>query len=140
MASLFLPAERLSDLRSANSALSRRGCVSPNRRKGVQNLPEPVSFQTQMGKLVATGGGTGAWANPDTAIEVTGFNPPTMTVPGACAVNCNNNDECYAFHPAGAHVLLCDGSVRLLRAGTDINLFIPLVTRAVGEVLSPNLY
>jgi len=94
----------------------------------------------QMGKLVGTGGGTGAWANPDTAIEVTGFNGSTMTAPGTCAVNCNNNDECYGFHPAGAQVLLADGSVRLLRAGTDINLFIPLVTRASGETLSPNLF
>jgi prepilin-type N-terminal cleavage/methylation domain-containing protein/prepilin-type processing-associated H-X9-DG protein len=94
----------------------------------------------QMGKFIRSGGGTGAWANPGTAIAVTGFNPATMSAPGPCAVNCNNEDEVYGFHPGGANILLGDGSVRLLRAYTDINVFIPLMTRAVGEVIASDAF
>jgi prepilin-type processing-associated H-X9-DG protein len=94
----------------------------------------------QMGKFISTGGGTGAWANPDTQITVTGFNPTTMTTPGGCAVNCNNRDEVYSFHPGGANVLMGDGSVQFLREGTDVNVLIMLVTRAQGEVIPPNAF
>jgi prepilin-type processing-associated H-X9-DG protein len=94
----------------------------------------------QMGKFVNTGGGTGAWANPGTAIALTGFNPATMTVPGPCAVNCNNNDEIYAFHPAGANILMADGSVRMIRAQTNINIVIPLITRDRGEIINPDSF
>ena len=68
---------------------------------------------------------------------MTGFNVATRSFPGACGVNCTNQNEVYAFHPAGANGLFADGSVRLLPARLDINLLIPLVTRAGGEVI-PN--
>jgi prepilin-type N-terminal cleavage/methylation domain-containing protein len=93
-----------------------------------------------MGHQVSTGGSTGAWANPGTEIVVSGFNTSTNSTPGACAVNCTNNNEIYGFHPAGAMVLLGDGSVRMLRAGTDINIVIPLITRARGEVISSDAF
>src|SRR5262249_40195825 len=80
----------------------------------------------QMGKFKALSGSTGAWANPGTEIAITGFDPQTMTLPGPCAVNCTNNNEIYAFHPGVANVVLADGSVRTLRAGTDINVVIAL--------------
>jgi type II secretory pathway pseudopilin PulG len=94
----------------------------------------------QMGRQVATGGGTGAWANPATQIEVTGFNPTTLTIPGPCGVNCNNIDEIYGFHTAGANLVMGDGSVRLIRAGTSVNIVIPLMTRASGEVVPPDAF
>jgi prepilin-type N-terminal cleavage/methylation domain-containing protein/prepilin-type processing-associated H-X9-DG protein len=88
-----------------------------------------------MGKMTSTGGTTGAWANPDTAIVVTGFNTANSTLPGDCAVNCTNNNEIYAFHTGGANVLFGDGSVRFIRQGTSVNIVIPLTTRAIGEVV-----
>ncbi|HKB05552.1 MAG TPA: DUF1559 domain-containing protein [Gemmataceae bacterium] len=94
----------------------------------------------RMGKFIQTGGGTGAWANPATQVELTGFNPATMTVIGPCAVNCNNDDEIYGFHPGGANILLADGAVRMLRANADINIVIPLMTRARGEVNDSNAF
>jgi prepilin-type processing-associated H-X9-DG protein len=90
-----------------------------------------------LGKRV-TGSTTGAWANPSTEVVVSGYNPATNTSPGPCAVNCTNNNEVYGFHPAGANVVMGDGSVRFVRAGMDINVLIPLVTRAMGEVVQPD--
>jgi prepilin-type N-terminal cleavage/methylation domain-containing protein/prepilin-type processing-associated H-X9-DG protein len=94
----------------------------------------------QMGKFVATSGTTGGWVNPDTSIVVSGFDAATQTSPGACGVNCTNNNEVYSFHPGVANVLMGDGSVRMLRAGLDINQLIPLVTRGSGEVIAPDIF
>ena len=94
----------------------------------------------QMGKEVAATGMSGAWANPATTIGVSGFNPATGTLLGPCGVNCTNNNEIYGFHAAGANVVFADGSVRLLKAGTDVNIVIALMTRASGEVVSPDSY
>jgi prepilin-type N-terminal cleavage/methylation domain-containing protein len=91
-----------------------------------------------MGTMVASSGGTGAWLNPGTEVTLSGWNTSTNSTPGACAVNCTNNNEIYGFHPSGAMVVMGDGSVRTLKAGTDVNVVIPLITRAVGEVVSNN--
>jgi prepilin-type N-terminal cleavage/methylation domain-containing protein/prepilin-type processing-associated H-X9-DG protein len=94
----------------------------------------------EMGALISTSGTTGAWANPGDTIVISGFNPATRTIPGPCAVNCTNNDNVYAFHPSGANALFGDGSVRMLRAGLNINIMIALMTRACGEVVPPDAY
>jgi len=88
-----------------------------------------------MGKLVKTGGGTGAWANPATEISINGYNPATGSTPGPCGVNCSNINEVYAFHTGVANVVMADGSVRSLKAGLSVNILVPLITRNRGEVL-----
>lgn len=93
-----------------------------------------------MGKLVSTTGTTGARANPDTEIIVTGYNPANNTLPGPCAVNCTNQNEIYAFHTGLANAAFADGSVRTLRAGTDVNIILRLTTRGMREVVSPDSY
>jgi prepilin-type N-terminal cleavage/methylation domain-containing protein/prepilin-type processing-associated H-X9-DG protein len=93
-----------------------------------------------LGKRVATGGTTGAWANPATEITVGGCVPGTSTAPGPCAVNCTNNNEIYGFHGSGANVVFADASVHTLRAQLDINKVIPLVTRASGDFVDPSSY
>ena len=89
----------------------------------------------QMGQLMPTGSTSGAWCNPATTIAVSGFNPATKSGPGSCAVNCTNANEIYALHFNGANVAFADGSVRILPAGLNINIVIPLMTRAIGEVI-----
>src|SRR5262249_35912483 len=91
------------------------------------------------------GGQDGAWANPASDITITGFNPANLNsgaplTPGPCAVNCTNANEIYAFHQGGANVLLGDGSVRLLRAQSTVNVVIPLVTRDYAEIIDPSAF
>jgi prepilin-type N-terminal cleavage/methylation domain-containing protein/prepilin-type processing-associated H-X9-DG protein len=58
--------------------------------------------------------------------------------PGPCAINCSNDHEIYSFHPGGANALFGDGSVRFLRSDMRIHILARLVTRAGGEVISPD--
>ena len=88
----------------------------------------------------SVGGEAGAWANPGTHLSIAGVNPANVgtsnpLLPGDCAVNCANGNEIYSFHTGGANVLMGDGSVRLLKAQTSVNIVIPLLTRSGGEVL-----
>jgi prepilin-type N-terminal cleavage/methylation domain-containing protein len=93
-----------------------------------------------LGNRISTGGATGAWANPGTEIVITGFDTATMSLVGPCAVNCDNNNEIYGFHIGQAQLLMGDGSVRPIRAGTNINIVIALATRARGETIDPNSF
>ncbi|MFO0897741.1 MAG: DUF1559 domain-containing protein [Pirellulales bacterium] len=43
----------------------------------------------------------------------------------------------YSFHPDGAHVGMCDGSVRFLSETTADEVFVALISREGGEVVSP---
>jgi len=92
----------------------------------------------QMGGFVQPSGTIGAWANPDAAIVVTGFDPGPGTVIGPCAVNCSNRQDIYAFHSGLANVLFGDGSVRGLRSRLDINIVIALTTRSMGDIIPPD--
>jgi prepilin-type N-terminal cleavage/methylation domain-containing protein len=92
----------------------------------------------QMGVMISNSGAGGAWANPGTQIAVSGFDVAAAATPGPCAVNCTNDDEIYSFHSAGASALFTDGSVRSLKSSLDINILVPLVTRANGEIINPD--
>ncbi len=90
---------------------------------------------------VTNGGWTTAWANPGNTIDVRGYNVSARQRggPGAtCAVNCINGSEVYSFHPGGANVVMADGSVHFLKAGTSLQLLRALITRAGGETVTPD--
>jgi prepilin-type N-terminal cleavage/methylation domain-containing protein/prepilin-type processing-associated H-X9-DG protein len=79
----------------------------------------------------------GPWANPNSRINVGGYDPSNPSSPvGPCAVNCINDKEIYAFHPGGANILMCDGSVRFLKATVHIDVVLQLLTRDRGEINS----
>jgi hypothetical protein len=93
------------------------------------------------------------WAEPDNGAGISG---PNNATPGSLrgAVNNNNephggpadcrwslsncgpNGEIFSFHPAGAHVVLCDGSVQMLMETIDPRVVRKLVTRAEGTSTS----
>ena len=77
----------------------------------------------------------GPWASYNSSIFKT-WSGDGMTAGGPCTINCNNNWGIYAFHPTGAHIVLCDGSVQFLNTDLDRDIFAGLVTKAGGETFS----
>jgi prepilin-type N-terminal cleavage/methylation domain-containing protein/prepilin-type processing-associated H-X9-DG protein len=91
-----------------------------------------------MRTMTSPTGTTGAWANPDNEIVFGGWDVASNTTPGACTMNCTNQNEIYSFHPNGANFLFGDGSVRFLRSSLNVDTVIALVTRAGGENVNPD--
>jgi prepilin-type N-terminal cleavage/methylation domain-containing protein/prepilin-type processing-associated H-X9-DG protein len=50
-------------------------------------------------------------------------------------VNMTNDSEMYAFHVGGAHVLMCDGSVRFISSNIAASTLAALATRATGDIV-----
>ncbi len=109
--------------------------------------PIPSSPDTDATWQFVVGGG--AWADPYNGVwSLNGRNPDGSGVTGPCVINCSNSRSAlggvdpdhfsaglYGFHAGGAHVLLCDGTVRFLSANISNVTMIGLVTRQGGEVL-----
>ena len=81
-----------------------------------------------------------AWADPDNAYNVDSLinnNKYPNGGPPDCpwsTVNCGPNEETFSFHPAGANVVLCDGSVHFLSESIDAGVFVGLMSPDGGEV------
>jgi prepilin-type N-terminal cleavage/methylation domain-containing protein len=81
-----------------------------------------------------------AWADPDNAFNVDKLvnnNAVPVGGPPGCTwdiVNCGPNEETFSFHPAGANVNLCDGSVQFLDANIDAITFTAMMSKDGGEV------
>ncbi len=58
----------------------------------------------------------------------------------ACAINCNNSEGVFGFHPAGANIAMGDGSVRMFSPSMSVATLMHLVTRNGGEVISADEY
>jgi prepilin-type processing-associated H-X9-DG protein len=56
------------------------------------------------------------------------------------SVNSNNQFGVYAFHEGGAHILLCDGSVRFAGKNLAPLTLVYLITRDDGHLISPTDY
>ncbi len=87
-------------------------------------------------RSVFSGHITGAgWADRDNAYWTHGYTQDGVNFPGACAINCTNANEIYAFHPGGAMCLLGDASVRLVGDTVEIRIIGRLLTAAAGETV-----
>ena len=77
-----------------------------------------------------------AWADYNTAIQVSGYSSDGMIPSGGCScMNVNNHDEVYAFHTGGANALRGDGSVAFIRDSIQPAVLAALVSAAGGEVV-----
>ena len=52
----------------------------------------------------------------------------------SCVINCSNDIGLYAFHPGGANVVLCDGSVHFIGYDIDATTHRYLSDRFDGNV------
>lgn len=93
--------------------------------------------------------GGGAWSDPfNGSWELSGRLYDGTGSEGPCAINCSNarcpsptsvyrhSAGLYAFHPGGAQVLLCDGSVSFLSETTSGIVFAAMISRNGGETVS----
>jgi prepilin-type processing-associated H-X9-DG protein len=80
----------------------------------------------------------GVWASHNKGFLVDGaqMNGYTNTTPGVAPVNFSNDNEVYSFHPGGAHVLMADGSVRMVSESMSLIVLCAMTTRAGGETIS----
>ena len=91
------------------------------------------------GRQVSSGtANDGGWADPENAYGVDGItvnnstNPPTSTGGGNCVINCDNNNETYAFHTGGAMHAFSDGSVRFIKQSVTPQNYCALITKSGG--------
>ena len=110
-------------------------------------VPTPSSPDSDATWQAVVGGG--AWADPYNGVwSLNGRNYDGSGTTGPCTINCSNSRSAlgggdpnhfsaglYSFHTGGAHVLLCDGSVRFLSSNISAITMIGLVTRQNGEVV-----
>jgi prepilin-type N-terminal cleavage/methylation domain-containing protein/prepilin-type processing-associated H-X9-DG protein len=88
--------------------------------------------------LSLNNGGAGGWGDPTTGgNSLRGSDATGATQPGPCGINCSNDLGYYSFHSGGINAAFCDGSVRFVQAGIDINTLAGITTLANGEV-APN--
>ncbi|AMV40878.1 DUF1559 domain-containing protein [Planctomyces sp. SH-PL62] len=85
-------------------------------------------------------GAWGAWLGW-CAFMVQGYsNSPPPTNSGtpagtACAINCNNSQGVFGFHPTGANVAMADGGVRMLSTSMTVANLMAMVSRNGGEIV-----
>lgn len=92
--------------------------------------------------------GGGAWADPfNGSCEISGRLFDGTGTEGPCTINCSNA-RCtslssvyrraagfYSYHPGGAQVLLCDGSVSFMSETTSGIVFAAMISRIGGETV-----
>jgi prepilin-type N-terminal cleavage/methylation domain-containing protein/prepilin-type processing-associated H-X9-DG protein len=114
------------------------------------------------GKLVLTATGNdrvngGGWCRPASELNILrGSSADGLTFPGPRGINVTNGEvlatytpptghpyygvdgtsQIYSFHAGGTNALLVDGSVRFLRASTDIRALAAAVSRDGGEAIT----
>ncbi|WP_422925724.1 DUF1559 domain-containing protein [Singulisphaera sp. PoT] len=85
-------------------------------------------------------GSAGGWADYDTGYTLHSFTLDGSKNPGPCFTSCYNGNEDYSFHPGGGNYLMGDGSVRFIKSTTSIRIYVRLLTRGMGEVLSSDQF
>jgi prepilin-type N-terminal cleavage/methylation domain-containing protein/prepilin-type processing-associated H-X9-DG protein len=118
LADIFPAARKIADIPdgTSNTLMIAEDAGRPDRYKD----GSLVSSNTQ---------NDGGWGDWQAEFGLDGIN-------GSCAINCDNNNEVYSFHPNGANVVFCDGSVRFIRSTIPIATFAAMITAQRGEVIN----
>jgi prepilin-type N-terminal cleavage/methylation domain-containing protein/prepilin-type processing-associated H-X9-DG protein len=103
------------------------------------------------GALTASRGGHAVYMGQAWAYGIVGYSmghvlqAPNPQYP-SCSINGNGAGQnpgsvnMASFHPGGANVLMCDGSVKFLKNSTGLPIVWALGSRAQGEVVSSDAY
>jgi prepilin-type processing-associated H-X9-DG protein len=78
----------------------------------------------------------GQWAAPNWN-DLRGYSYDGTVSFGLCVVNCSNSASVHAFHPSGANVLMCDGSVQFLKSGLSRDVMVRLVSTSEADIPGP---
>jgi prepilin-type N-terminal cleavage/methylation domain-containing protein/prepilin-type processing-associated H-X9-DG protein len=75
------------------------------------------------------------WTAPETPCwKIDGYQfPALINESGPCAINCNNKNEIFCFHPGSVPFAMCDGSVNFASENMDNGILAALVTARGGE-------
>jgi len=104
----------------------------------IEDVGRPV-FHTADGVVGGRVQGAG-WADPNSMVRFHGSSADGLTAPGACAINCTNNNEAFSFHSGGIQCFFADNSVHFLADEMSAKVFASLVTRDGGEVVSQDAF
>ncbi|MCI0460786.1 MAG: DUF1559 domain-containing protein [Gemmataceae bacterium] len=81
-------------------------------------------------------GAAGGWGDQDSWFGVNGASGRDGTQgSGPIAVNGSSDNEVYGFHPAGAQLLMGDGSVRMIQSNITLAALCILLSRQGGEIV-----
>lgn len=81
----------------------------------------------------------GGWADPHYEIALDGSDFLSTGIGeglGPCVMNCTNDNEAYSFHTGSCHLLLGDGSVRIVNERIATEVYAALSTRATGDIVA----
>ena len=87
------------------------------------------------GTQIINNSNNGAWGNPNNN-NIRGWDVSGTIQFGPYVVNKNNGAAPYGFHPAGAHMLLADGSVQFLVENTTAETLKRFISYNGGDVAS----
>jgi len=93
--------------------------------------PQRYQMGKVAGALSSTNRSEAAWMDYQTEFYVHGSMLDGNG--GRCAINCDNGNEIYAFHPNGAMIGMGDGRVVFLRKNISASAMAALVSAAGGE-------
>jgi prepilin-type N-terminal cleavage/methylation domain-containing protein/prepilin-type processing-associated H-X9-DG protein len=90
-------------------------------------IPGPGGYSMHMDAV--------AWTAPETPCwKVDGYAyPGLINESGQCAINCNNKNEIFCFHPGTCPFAMCDGSVRFVSENLDNRILADLITARDGN-------
>jgi len=102
-----------------------------------EDAGRPVRYVKRTANPAIRTSGAG-WADPDNEYWVDGFTSDGITTGGPCVINCNNNNEAFAFHTGGCMFLMGDGSVKFASDSMSPTLITILTTSQGGDITPGN--
>jgi prepilin-type N-terminal cleavage/methylation domain-containing protein len=109
----------------------------------VEDAGRPTLWRTGKHQRAEGYAKNGGWADPHYEIALDGSDFLSTGIGeglGPCVMNCTNDNEAYSFHTGSCHLLLGDGSVRIVNDRIAKEVYAALSTRATGDIVSESSF